>query len=63
MTTHEKEVEKIQLHVRIDRYLKDFLWQYAEERDTTASDVLRKYIRELYEKHVIREESGDVEQL
>lgn len=58
-----QSVRKIQMHIRIDKYLKEFLWKYAEENDTTASDIIRKFVRELFEKHEIRKESEDVDQL
>jgi len=63
MTDFSDEEVKVQMHIRIPRYLKRFLFEHAEKQGTDASNILRKYVRELYEEHRIRKESGDVEQL
>jgi len=55
--------QKVQLHIRIDLYLKDFLKEWATREGVDMSTILLRYIREEFEKQQIRESNGDVEQL
>ena len=55
--------QKEQLHIRIDPYLKEFLKEWACAKGVQMSTIILRYIREEYEKRVIRESNGNVEQL
>ena len=61
---YEGETDKVQLHIRIDRYLKDFLQEWADqEAGGSMSAILLRYIHAEWTKQKIRENNGDVDSI
>jgi len=52
--TQQDPQEKLQIHIRIDRYLKEFLDKRAREQGVTMSHILRAHVRKMYEDIEIR---------
>ena len=42
------QTEKVQMHVRIPRYLKEFVHKFADVRGTTVSDIVRQNIYSIW---------------
>lgn len=63
MADYSEDLKKVQLNLRVPKYLKDFLRRWAEESNTDMTSILMRYVREELERREIRKESGDVESI
>ena len=52
-----------QLHIRMDKWLKDWLKEYAKDRGVTMSQVVIEYVHALHMRELQQQESGDVESI
>lgn len=63
MKDYTEDLEKVQLNLRVPRYLKEFLRRWAEDTDTDMTSILMRHVREEWERQRIRKECGDVESI
>ncbi|MCA8938749.1 MAG: hypothetical protein KDB07_02990 [Planctomycetes bacterium] len=59
----EGQTAKDQLHVRIDKWQKDWFRKYAASCGKTMSQVVLEYVHALYAKERQERESGNVESI
>jgi hypothetical protein len=62
-TNDRSSNEKEQLHIRMEKYLKEFLSDWAERECTTMSNIIVQFVRKEWENRVIRKRRSDVEQI